>query len=64
MTDKCKAYQDGLKEGRDNNYKKTGTVGTIIDALTGAHNPPIFSGLDEDEKNAWRDGYKHGKWED
>lgn len=64
MSDKCKAYNDGLKEGRDNNYKKKDTLGIVVDAVTGAHSPSIFSGYNEEEDKAWREGYQRGKWED
>ena len=64
MSDKCKAYNDGLKAGRDNNYKKQSTLGTVLNAVTGAHNPPIFSGYDKEEDKAWREGYQRGEWED
>ncbi len=58
---KCNAYNDGKEAGEQNKYSEQSISDVFIEAVTGAHNPPVFSGYTKEEEREWRRGYERGK---
>ena len=60
----AKIFNEGLEEGRKNNYKRKTSAEVTFDALTASGKASLSSGYDEEERKVWEKAYRTGYWED